>query len=57
MTSILIIIFIIGYLAIALEHPIRVNKAASALDLSTFPASKMAPCHALDLRAKVNRCQ
>ena len=27
----LIIIFIIGYLAIALEHPIKIDKAASAL--------------------------
>ena len=27
----LIIIFVLGYLAIALEHPLRLNKAASAL--------------------------
>ncbi len=27
----LIIVFVIGYLAIALEHPLRINKAASAL--------------------------
>ena len=27
----LIIIFIIGYLAIAFEHPIKIDKAASAL--------------------------
>ena len=31
MTIALIAVFLIGYLAIALEHPIRVNKAASAL--------------------------
>lgn len=31
MTATLIIIFIVGYLTIACEHPIKVNKAASAL--------------------------
>ncbi len=31
MTIVLIAVFVIGYLAIALEHPIRVNKTASAL--------------------------
>ena len=31
MIAIISIIFIVGYLAIALEHPLRVNKAASAL--------------------------
>lgn len=31
MSITIIIIFILGYLAIALEHPIRINKAASAL--------------------------
>ncbi len=31
MTTFIAIIFILGYAAIALEHPIRVNKAASAL--------------------------
>jgi Na+/H+ antiporter NhaD/arsenite permease-like protein len=31
MTAIIAIIFIIGYLAIAFEHPLKVNKAASAL--------------------------
>src|SRR5688572_6972257 len=31
MTAIIIIIFIVGYLAIAFEHPLRINKAASAL--------------------------
>jgi Na+/H+ antiporter NhaD and related arsenite permeases len=30
----MIVIFIIGYLAIALEHPIKINKAASALLLA-----------------------
>jgi Na+/H+ antiporter NhaD/arsenite permease-like protein len=31
MTTIIIIVFIVGYLAIAFEHPLRINKAASAL--------------------------
>ena len=31
MTAIITIIFIIGYLAIAFEHPLKINKAASAL--------------------------
>ena len=31
MITLIVIIFIVGYLAIALEHPIRINKAASAL--------------------------
>jgi Na+/H+ antiporter NhaD/arsenite permease-like protein len=31
MITILILIFVIGYLAIAFEHPIKLNKAASAL--------------------------
>lgn len=31
MTTIIIIIFIVGYLAIAFEHPLKINKAASAL--------------------------
>jgi len=31
----IIIIFVLGYLAIALEHPLRINKAASALILGT----------------------
>jgi len=31
MSILIIIIFILGYLAIALEHPIKINKAASAL--------------------------
>lgn len=31
MTAFIIIVFVIGYLAIAFEHPLRVNKAASAL--------------------------
>ena len=31
MTVIIVIVFIIGYLAIAFEHPLRINKAASAL--------------------------
>lgn len=31
MDAVIIIIFVVGYLAIALEHPIKVNKTASAL--------------------------
>ena len=31
MTAFIIIVFIAGYLAIAFEHPLRINKAASAL--------------------------
>jgi len=31
MTAFIIIIFVVGYLAIAFEHPIKINKAASAL--------------------------
>ena len=30
-TTIMIIVFVLGYLAIALEHPIKIDKAASAL--------------------------
>ncbi len=31
MESVIILVFVVGYLAIALEHPIKVNKTASAL--------------------------
>ncbi|MEE1540900.1 MAG: hypothetical protein UF067_00400, partial [Paludibacteraceae bacterium] len=31
--TLMIILFVVGYLAIALEHNIRINKAASALVL------------------------
>ncbi|HIK62768.1 MAG TPA: sodium:proton antiporter [Flavobacteriales bacterium] len=31
MTTLMIIVFVLGYLAIALEHPIKIDKAASAL--------------------------
>ena len=30
-TALIIIIFILGYIAIAFEHPLKLNKAASAL--------------------------
>ena len=30
-TTLMIIVFVLGYLAIALEHPIKIDKAASAL--------------------------
>ncbi len=29
--TLMIVVFVLGYLAIALEHPIKVDKAASAL--------------------------
>ena len=31
MTAVIIIVFVVGYLAIAFEHPLKINKAASAL--------------------------
>jgi len=31
MEALIIIVFVIGYIAIALEHPIKINKTASAL--------------------------
>ena len=31
MEALVIIVFVIGYIAIALEHPIKINKTASAL--------------------------
>src|SRR4026207_8709 len=31
MTALIIVVFVAGYLAIAFEHPLRINKAASAL--------------------------
>jgi len=34
--TVIAIIFVLGYLAIALEHPLKVNKAASALFLGTL---------------------
>ena len=36
MFILMVIIFVIGYLAIALEHPIKINKAASALLIGTL---------------------
>ncbi len=33
MATLLIVVFVLGYLAIALEHPLKVNKSASALFL------------------------
>jgi hypothetical protein len=36
MTTLVIIVFIIGYLAIAFEHPIKLNKAAAALLTGVF---------------------
>lgn len=31
MATAMILIFVLGYLAIALEHPLHINKAASAI--------------------------
>ena len=31
MASFILVVFVLGYLAIALEHPLRIDKAASAL--------------------------
>ena len=36
MELLVIAVFVIGYVAIALEHPIRVNKTASALLTGVF---------------------
>ena len=30
-TTLMIIVFVLGYIAIALEHPLKIDKAASAL--------------------------
>ena len=43
----IVIIFVIGYLAIALEHPIKINKTATALITG-------ATCWALFALEKVN---
>ena len=55
MVAIIVIIFIIGYAAIALEHPLRVNKAATALItgvlcwtvFALYATDKHAPAHLL----------
>ncbi len=31
MEALVIIVFVLGYLAIALEHPLKINKTASAI--------------------------
>ncbi|MDX1603396.1 MAG: sodium:proton antiporter, partial [Salinimicrobium sediminis] len=36
MISLIIVVFIIGYLAITLEHPLQLDKAVSALLMSTI---------------------
>jgi Na+/H+ antiporter NhaD/arsenite permease-like protein len=36
MTTLVIIVFVVGYLAIAFEHPIKLNKAAAALLTGVF---------------------
>ncbi|MDZ4793705.1 MAG: sodium:proton antiporter NhaD [Bacteroidota bacterium] len=55
MVTIITIIFIIGYIAIALEHPLKVNKAATALItgvlcwtiFALFTTDKDSPAHLL----------
>jgi Na+/H+ antiporter NhaD/arsenite permease-like protein len=51
MTFVIVIVFIIGYLAIAFEHPLKVNKAASALITGvlcwTFYMMESADTHAV----------
>ncbi len=41
MISTLIILFFIGYLGIALEHPLKIDKTAIALTLECFSGSSM----------------
>jgi len=36
MFILMVVIFVLGYIAIALEHPLNVNKAASALIIGTL---------------------
>ena len=36
MAILMVVIFILGYMAIALEHPIKINKTASALILGVI---------------------
>ena len=43
MTAIIAIIFIVGYLAIAFEHSLKINKAASALLTGVICWSIFAP--------------
>ena len=55
MVSIIVLIFIIGYAAIAMEHPLKINKAASALItgvlcwtvFALYATDKHAPAHLL----------
>lgn len=55
MVTIIVIIFIIGYAAIAMEHPLKINKAATALItgvlcwtlFALFATDKQAPAHLL----------
>ena len=55
MVTIISIIFIIGYAAIALEHPLKINKAATALItgvlcwtvFALFASDKHSPAHLL----------
>lgn len=56
METIIIIVFLIGYLLVALEHPLKLNKSASALLTATicwaiyalFSGDKHAAAHALE---------
>ena len=55
MVSIIVLIFVIGYAAIALEHPLKINKAATALItgvlcwtvFALYATDKHAPAHLL----------
>jgi Na+/H+ antiporter NhaD/arsenite permease-like protein len=50
LTTFMIVVFVIGYVCIALEHPIHINKTATALLLSTILwicMSRIIPDHAL----------
>ena len=55
MVSIIVLIFIIGYAAIAMEHPLKINKAATALItgvlcwtvFALYATDKHAPAHLL----------
>lgn len=44
MFYVMIVVFVLGYLAIALEHPLRINKAAIALSLGVIMWTLLAIC-------------
>jgi hypothetical protein len=49
MEASVILVFVIGYLAIALEHPIKINKTASALLTGVL-------CWTIYAKLQLNRC-